>query len=213
MEFLANRMRECSLIEMLSSSINKILVFYEYLLSPFAWYIMIKDENLSSVISSSRHVSDDGSLVTYDLTKGFDASNPRKAAEALATVFFEKDARNWFKVVDDRIEFNPTYKVCVVLAEVHNRKIEETVDDFLKDINKDDLYGKFGKQINDSADSVSKLKTAMVSSSLSNILYGHSMKKVDKDEIEEDLFTDILEKLEIKTLNNEDLINWQKLHM
>jgi hypothetical protein len=58
-------------------------------------------------------------------------------------VFFEKDAKNWFKVNDDKIDFAPTYKVRVVLAEDHNKKLEATVDDLLMDLQKDDLSGTY----------------------------------------------------------------------
>ena len=44
-------------------------------------------------------------------------------------MFFEKDALNWFKVNDDKIDFVPTYKVRVVMKEEHNKKLESTVDE------------------------------------------------------------------------------------
>ena len=69
-------------------------------------------------------------LVTYDLTKGIDFSDPKSVARIISDVFFEKDALKWFKVKDEKIEFEPTYKVRIVMAEEHNKMLESVVDDF-----------------------------------------------------------------------------------
>ena len=66
---------------------------------------MTNEDNLRSVIENCRRVSDDGSLVIYDLTSGVDFSNPKLVARTLSEVFFEKDAKSWFKVNDDKIDF------------------------------------------------------------------------------------------------------------
>ena len=87
---------------------------------------MVAEDKLKSAIENSRKISEDGSLVIYDLTGGIDFSNPKVVAKALSEVFFEKDAINWFKVDGDQVDFQPTYKVRVVLAEEHNRKLEST---------------------------------------------------------------------------------------
>ena len=108
---------------------------------------MDSEDKIKSAIESSRKVSSDGSLVTYDLTKEVDFSKPKIVAKALSRVFFEKDTLNWVKVEDDKVSFEPTYKVRVVLAEDNNRKLEETVDDFLKDLQKDGISRNYSKQI------------------------------------------------------------------
>lgn len=172
---------------------------------------MSVEDNLNSEISASRKVSEDGSTVTYDLTEGVDFSNPRKTAEAIAAVFFEKDAVNWFKVSGDHIDFDPAYKVRIVLAEDHNRKREATVDDFLADLQKKEIYPEFSQQINDTAKSASRLKTAMTAGTLSSLFFRHYDKKDDKSFIRDDLFVDILEKLEIRSLDNKDLMDWKNL--
>ncbi|MEM0140374.1 MAG: hypothetical protein QXZ44_07195 [Ferroplasma sp.] len=174
---------------------------------------MEKDSNLSKVIASTRTVSADGSLVTYDLTKGVDFSDPKKIAEALADVFFTNDAVNWFKVTDDKIEFNPTYKVRVVMASEHSKLLHAASDDFLKDIKKKDTTGTFSKQIKDDAAEDTKLGTAMATSALKAALFRHSEDKVYTGYISDDLFTDLLENLEIRSLSDEDLINWKNLHL
>lgn len=168
-------------------------------------------ENLISAIEGSRKVSEDGSLVTYDLTKGVDFSNPKKAAEALATVFFNKDAVNWFKVTGDHIDFDPAFKVRVVLAEEHNKKLENTVDDFLSDLQKKEIFPTFSQQIKDVSAKASNVHAAIIGQTLSNLLYKHSVEKVYDDSIRDDLFLDILEKLEIRSLNDADLMDWKNL--
>lgn len=172
---------------------------------------MATEEDLRSIIESSRKASEDGSIVTYDLTKGMNFSNPRKAAEALVSVFFEKDAVNWFSVSDDHVEFNPTYKVRIVLAENHNRKLENTVDDFLEDLKKKEIHPKFSKQLSDAAEHSSRLQATMAGNALQALLMKHYDKKFDNDYFQDDLLLDLLEKLEIRSLNDEDLMDWKNL--
>lgn len=172
---------------------------------------MPAEEELKSQIKDTRKVSEDGSLVTYNLTKGIDFSNPRKTAEALAEVFFEMDAENWFQVQSDNIEFNPTYKVRILLADDHSKKVEEIVDDFLKDLKKDEIIRDFGKKIDEIATHISGLKAAMVAGMLTPLLTKHYGRQVDIDEIEDDIFTDILEKIEIKSPTDKDLMDWEHL--
>ncbi|EQB68158.1 MAG: hypothetical protein ACYCSO_04855 [Cuniculiplasma sp.] len=172
---------------------------------------MVDEEKLKSVIENTRRVSQDSSLVIYDLTQGVDFSNPKFVAKALSEVFFEKDAINWFKVEDDRVDFNPTYKVRVVLAEEHNKLLENTVDDFLKDIQKDDISKAYSRQIKDGSEKATGLQSTMAAGAIKSSIFRHSEEKVFSGEIRDDLFTDILENLEIKSLNDKDLMDWKNL--
>lgn len=172
---------------------------------------MSEESSISNILSANRKVSGDGSLVIYDLTEGVNFSNPKKTAEALAKAFFENDAVNWFQVTDDHIEFSPTYKVRIVLAEDHSRKLEETVDDFLEDLKKKEIYPRFSQQIKDTSENDSNLKAAMVAGTIHSLLMKHYGKQIDKNYLQDDLFLDILERLEIRSLNNADLIDWKKL--
>ena len=172
---------------------------------------MANDDKLKSDIEKCRKVSGDGSMVTYDLTSGVDFSNPKLVAKELAEVFFEKDAKNWFKVDDDKIDFEPTYKVRVVMAEENNRKLEATVDDLLEDIKKDDVSGTYSKQIKDDSVVDSHLQSTIAASAIRSPIFRRSEEKVYAGSISDDLFTDILEKLEIRPLNDKDLMDWKKL--
>ncbi len=172
---------------------------------------MSAESDLHSAIASSRKVSEDGSLVTYDLTEDIDFSNPGKFAEALADVFFEYDAKEWFKVTGDHVDFNPTHRVRIVLAEGHHKEMEETVDDFLKNLQKDELYPNYSKQIDDVAANSTKLQSALGAHVLRALVFHHFDKKVFEDYVRDDLFLDILEKLEIRSLNDKDLMDWKKL--
>ncbi len=75
---------------------------------------MADQNNIETTIENLRKVSEHGDLVTYDLTDKIDLSKPKEFAKALAEVFFRTDAIKWFKVTDDKIEFNPTYKVRII---------------------------------------------------------------------------------------------------
>lgn len=172
---------------------------------------MSRDNSLRSAMEASRKVSKDGSIVTYDLTKDIDFSNPKRVAETLADVFFEKDALNWFKVSDDHVEFDPDYKVRIVLAEEHNKKLEDTVDDFLADLKKEEIHPKFSQQLDDAAGRATNLQIAMAGHSLRASFYRHSEKKINMDYLQDDLFVDLLEKLEIRSLNDKDLMDWKHL--
>ena len=174
---------------------------------------MADQNNIETAIENLRKVSEHGDLVTYDLTDRIDLSKPKEFAKALADVFFRKDAINWFKVTDDRIEFNPTYKVRIILAEEHNKLLEKAVQDFLIDLRKQDLGKTFSSDVKEESQESRKLAAAMATSALRsarNSLFKHSMEKMYENFFDDDLVTDILECLEIRSLNNEDLINWKK---
>lgn len=174
---------------------------------------MFMTDNIRLSIENSRKVSEDGSLVTYDLTKGIDFSNPKAVAKTISEIFFEKDALQWFKLNGDKIEFEPTYKVRVVLAEENNKKLESVVDDFLKDLKKEDISKDFSQQIDKDAESEMNLQSAITTSALKSTLFHHSIDKVYENEIKDDLFLDLLEKLEIRSLNNKDLMDWNNLNL
>ncbi|MFG1450333.1 MAG: hypothetical protein AAE983_06820 [Thermoplasmataceae archaeon] len=172
---------------------------------------MAKDDGLASAVESCRKVSDDGKLVTYDLTGNIDFSKPKEVAKALTEVFFQKDASRWFKVSGENVDFSPDFKVRIVITEENSRQLKDTVDDFLKDIQKDGLKKSFSPEIGEEADHSQKIGGAMAAGALKGAIYKHGEEKILKNYIRDDLFVDILECLEIRSLNNEDLINWKKL--
>ena len=169
------------------------------------------EDKIKSIIENTRKISSDGSLVTYDLTKDVDFSKPKIVAKALTEVFFEKDAINWFRIEDDKVNFEPAYKVRVVLAEDHNRKLQEAVDDFLRDLQKDGISRDYSKQIKEGEVAATQLQSAMAKHAIETTLFKHSLDKVYGDSIRDDLFVDLLEKLEIRSLSGQDLIDWNKL--
>jgi hypothetical protein len=172
---------------------------------------MNTEDNLGVLIASSRKISDNGSLVIYNLTNGIDFSDPRKVADALATVFFEKDASKWFKTEGDHVEFNPTYKVRILLAEEHNKLLGKTVTDFLEDLKSKELNLKFSKQIKDISTNEEKLRTVVGLAAIGAFFNRPFEKKDDKLEIEDQLFTELLGSMEIRTPDNSDLIDWENL--
>jgi hypothetical protein len=172
---------------------------------------MNADGNLYNAILSTRKTSDDGSLVVYNLTKGIDFSNPNKVADALSSVFFEKDAINWFKVTGDHIEFSPKYKVRVLLAEEHSKLLTETVNDFLRDVKKNEISKKFANQIKDISTNEEKMQTAVGLAAIGSFFNKPFQRKDNKVEVEDQLFTEMLGALEVRTPSNADLIDWENL--
>lgn len=172
---------------------------------------MNSDNNLYSAILSTRKASDDGSLVVYNLTKGIDFSNPKKVADALSTVFFENDATKWFKVTGDHIEFLPKYKVRVLLSEEHSKLMTETVNDFLRDLKQKEISKKFSNQIGDISTNEEKMRTAVGLAAIGSFLNKPFQRKDDKIEIEDQIFTEMLGSLEVRTPSDQDLIDWENL--
>ncbi len=51
----------------------------------------------------------------------------------------------------------------------------------------------------------------MAAGAIRSAIFRHSEEKVYSDSIRDDLFIDLLEKLEIRSLNDKDLMDWKKL--
>lgn len=167
----------------------------------------MKTKIWSTKLSDQKKVTENGFLVAYGLTTDIDFSDPNRIAEALGKGVFEKDAVNWYCVSDDHVEFNPTYRVRVVLDEEQNKKLECIVDDFLKDLKKDEIYNRYSKQITGNANNAtSSLHAVMVAGTLKNILFHHSWEKIYKEDVRGDLFADVLEK---RSLKGQDLMDWK----
>jgi hypothetical protein len=172
---------------------------------------MSDDDEIAKKIRETRKVSDRGDLVIYNLTSGIDFSNPAKVARSLADVFFREDSVNWFKLDGDHLSFNPEYKVRILLSDEHGKTLENAVDDFLLDLKKDELDHVFSGYIKDVSEKAQKLQAAMARHSFGSILNKRFNRKVEDIEVEDDLFTDLLEAIEIRSPTNQDLIDWKKL--
>ncbi len=57
----------------------------------------------------------------------------------------------------------------------------------------------------------SHLQSTIAASAIRSPIFRRSEEKVYAGSISDDLFTDILEKLEIRPLNDKDLMDWKKL--
>lgn len=102
---------------------------------------------LKQQIENARKMSANNSIVTYDLTEGVDFSDPKMTAEALADVFFQKDAVNWFKVKDDDLDFKPNYKSRIILKQDDHHRIKKTFKDFISDLKSEEIDKLYSKQV------------------------------------------------------------------
>lgn len=175
-------------------------------------FVNMADESaLRSMIEKSRKISKDVDNVIYDLTSGVDFSKPRELAMAISEVFFQKDALNWFKVNDQKLVFEPSYKVQIVLSESDHKKMESVVDEFMEDLKKKNIERNFSGEIKKDSSNEFNLQTAITNHALHSVIFHHSLNKVYENEIADDIFTDLLEKLEIKSIDGKDLMDWKNL--
>ena len=172
---------------------------------------MMGNDETALRIKESRKVSDRGDMVIYNLATGVDFSNPDKVARTLADVFFQEDAAKWFKLDGDHLSFNPEYKVRILLSDEHGNMLRKAVDDFLLDLKKDELDHVFSNYIKDVSENAQKLQAAMARHSFGSMLNRRFNRKIEDIEVEDDLFTDLLEAIEIRSPTNQDLIDWKKL--
>ncbi|MCL4451995.1 MAG: hypothetical protein M1327_05175 [Candidatus Thermoplasmatota archaeon] len=172
---------------------------------------MPENDDVAQKIKNARKVSDRGDLVVYNLASGIDFSDPDKVARALADVFFNEDAAKWFNLDGDHLTFNPEYKVRILLSDEHGKTLERAVDDFLLDLKKDELDNVFSSYIKDTSEKAQKLQAAMARHSFGSFLNKRFNRKVEDVEVEDDLFTDLLEAIEIRSPTNQDLMDWKNL--
>ena len=143
-------------------------------------------------------MSEDNTLVTYDLTNGVDFSHPRKTAEALSKVFFENDASKWFTVKDGNLVFDPKYKAIILLSEGDSKKIAEAMKDFKKDLEYDEVPKNFKKQIYKKNLSQIAVVFSMTSFMAGNAILGQEMQD---DETIIEIVNNIMRNTEIKDVS------------
>lgn len=104
-------------------------------------------ENLRIQIENARSMASDNSIVIYDLTTGVDFTHPKKTAEALADVFFQKDAINWFTKKDDDLDFTAKYKGRIILKQGDHHRMKATFKDFISDLKSEEIDKQFHDQV------------------------------------------------------------------
>lgn len=159
---------------------------------------MKKDDTvLIQQIENARKMSPDNSLVSYDLTSGVDFSHPRKTAEALAAVFFQKDAINWFKVKEDDLEFTPKYKGKIVLTSENHHKVKETTKNFISDLKSEEIDKFFSDQVEANAAPDDPSFLGSMTSFLSVWMWEHSQHHYRKKVYLEKIVKEIRDNLEV----------------
>ncbi|MEM0141484.1 MAG: hypothetical protein QXN66_05570 [Thermoplasmatales archaeon] len=171
----------------------------------------MENREIENKIFASRKISQDGSIVVYNLSGNIDFSHPKELANALSKVFFENDAKNWFVIEGNRIKFSPKYKVRILMDESNRKLLSATADDFLSDLKNEEIKNKFKKNIEDISTKEIKIQSAIGISAIASFLEKPLLKKDDKVEIEDQYFTEMLEYLEIRTPSDQDLIDWDNL--
>lgn len=140
-------------------------------------------------------MSADGSLVTYDLTKGVNFEHPRKIAEAFSKVFFENDAVKWFTIADGDVDFKPGYKALILVDEEDNRSVDKAMKDFFKDIEFDEISEKYMKKVDKSGSPHSGLGSVFYPGML---LMKFQEQNINDDDVIIEILYDIKKNTEIR---------------
>jgi hypothetical protein len=157
------------------------------------------NEEIKEQIANSRSVYPDRSLVVYDLTTGVDFTKPRVTAEALAEVFFNMDVSKWFKEENGSLTFNAKDSVEIRIADEHNKRIEKTINDFKKDLDKDELRRAYSSEIEAAANYHAGLGMIMFGGLMTAMIAQSMVRKGQSNQYVRDLMDKILGNVKVST--------------
>lgn len=158
-------------------------------------------EELEQQIKNTRSMSPDGSKVTYDLTMGVDFSNPRMTAEVLGEVFFKNDVSTWFHRENDQLNFDPKYRGEILVTDQNEKKVSETVKDFFKDLEKDDLRSAYSEEIRSAGTYHAGLTTFMFAGLLGSLLIQSNVRHHQEKEYMMNLMNQITGNIDIRSMS------------
>lgn len=141
-----------------------------------------------------------GAVVVYDLTSGIDFSNPRKTGEALARVIFEQDVSRWVKVEGNKITINPSTKLDIRIMDDHNKAIDKTMNDFKKDMEKDELRGHYSQQIEAAANYQAGIASYLFLGIGTSLLLEHMERSSEKSAFVDDLMYKLMANISVTSL-------------
>lgn len=103
-------------------------------------------------ILAARKMTNNGNVVSYDLTFDVDFLNPKETAEALADVFFEKDAIYWFNEDSSGdLELKPNRRAVIRARKSDMRKVKKVLSHLGKRVKNTEFKKFFAKNIRDSS--------------------------------------------------------------
>lgn len=102
---------------------------------------------LEKQIVGSRKMSDDGSVVIYDFSRWEWKPKTKGLGKVLAKVLFEMDAKKWFAIIDNEINFLPDYKVIIKFADRKGMRTNSIEENYLKYLRSEQVLRYFQKQI------------------------------------------------------------------
>ncbi len=133
--------------------------------------------------------------VVYDLTGEVDFSHPKKTAEALSKVLFERDVSKWIN--RENLSVTPTSKVELRIQKGHNRKIERAIQETTNDLKYEELMKNYQTQINAEANAYLKARAQYYW-----VVYSATNPWLAKKEMDEDALKHALHKITSKVFAN-----------
>ena len=181
------------------NSINKkatglAKVSYDFLESEYM------ETDLKSQIKSSRKVSIDGTNVTYDMTNGVDFSKPRKTAEALAEALFEEDVSKWITYTSGELTVSPTQKIEILITSDHSKKVDKTVEEFKKDLEKNEMGSHYADAMEKAATYKAGIGTYMFAGLIGAMIVESSNRNAEGKEYLDKVFQKVMNNVEIKKI-------------
>ena len=149
---------------------------------------------LEEQIDSSRTDYMNGRVV-YDLTSDVDFSHPKKTAEALAKVLFDRDISNWIN--GENLEVTPTSKLEIRIQKGHNKKIEKAIQETTNELKYGQLMKHYQEQINDEANAYLQARAKYYW-----VVYSATNPRLSRKEMDEDALKHALHKITSKAFSN-----------
>ena len=120
-----------------------------------------------------------------------DFSKPRLTGEALAEVVFEQDISKWFTVSGEKLEFKATSKLELRILDAHDKGVAKTLDDFMKDLKKDELSQRYAAQIDSVANYQAGIASYLLLGLTTTLLLQHMERSGQKTEYLNQLMNEI----------------------
>lgn len=142
---------------------------------------------LEEQVANSRTDYMNGTVV-YDLTSDIDFSHPKKTAEALAKVLFEKDISRWIN--GEKLEVTPLSKLEIRILKGQDKKVQTAINETTNYLKYKELTEHYKSQLNDEANAYLQARAKYY-----DVVYSATNARQAKKEMDEEALNHALKKL------------------